>query len=99
MRPAFSFDEQSAGFTSTISISLTTISRNTRQLQCPSTRYARYGMAGRAATPEIHPMAFINGAGRFAWAAEELQKLLVEPGRDPHADPVYLLVAHAIELA
>jgi hypothetical protein len=53
-------------------------------------------MAGN--TAEVEPMAFINGALRFAWAADELQKLL-KAVHDPHDDPVYLLMAHAIELA
>ena len=55
-------------------------------------------MAGTTAPSEIEPMAFINGALRFVWAADELRKLL-KPGNDPNDDPVYLLMAHAIELA
>jgi hypothetical protein len=55
-------------------------------------------MAGTA-TPEIEPMAFINGASHFAWAAEELQKFITPGSNDPHTGPVYLLMAHAIELA
>lgn len=55
-------------------------------------------MAGKKAIPEIDPMAFINGALSFAWAADELQRLLTV-GNDQHADPVYLLMAHSIELA
>src|SRR5579864_9564012 len=55
-------------------------------------------MAATTPTHEIEPMAFINGASRFFWAAEELQKLL-KPVPDPNDDPVYLLMAHSIELA
>jgi hypothetical protein len=55
-------------------------------------------MAGTA-TREIAPMAFINGALRFAWAANELHKLIKPGDPDPHAGPVYVLIAHAIELA
>ena len=55
-------------------------------------------LASRMSPVEIEPMAFINGALRFVWAADELRKLL-KPGNDPNDDPVYLLMAHAIELA
>ena len=49
-------------------------------------------------TSETTPIAFINGASSFAWAAEELCKSLT-PSNRQFSDPVYLLMAHAIELA
>ncbi|MBZ5677321.1 MAG: HEPN domain-containing protein [Acidobacteriia bacterium] len=48
-----------------------------------------------AGTADIEPMAFVNGATDFAWAAAALHEL---PNRHA-AGPTYLLMAHAIELA
>src|SRR4051812_33889460 len=62
-------------------------------------RYTLQIMAGKIPHPEIEAMAFINGARQYAWAADKLHAHIEQGGRDPHSGPLYLLMAHAIELA